>query len=116
MPRTACFHAQQAAEKAIKGALIFLQIGFRKTYDLELLVSLLPEGWPPAEDPAALSGLSDWAVGPRYPDDIVEATEEDSKTAIGEARRAYEVVLEALERQGYTPGGGRAGENAEGTD
>jgi HEPN domain-containing protein len=37
VPRAACFHAQQAAEKAIKGSLIFLQTGFRKTHDLELL-------------------------------------------------------------------------------
>ena len=71
VPRTACFHAQQAAEKAIKGALIFLQIGFRKTHDLELLAGALPEDWRLAGSPAALWGLSDWVVGPRCPDDIV---------------------------------------------
>jgi HEPN domain-containing protein len=116
VPRTACFHAQQAAEKAIEGASIFLRVGFRKTHDLELLAGLLPEDWQLAQDPAALSGLSDWAVGPRYPDDVVEATEEDSQIAIEEARRAYEMALEDMERHGYAPVGRRTGENAEGTD
>ena len=42
-PRQACWHAQQAAEKALKAALIFLQIDFRRTHDLNVLRDLLPE-------------------------------------------------------------------------
>jgi HEPN domain-containing protein len=44
MARQACFHAQQAAEKAIKTALVFLQIEFPYRHDLDLLRNLLPDG------------------------------------------------------------------------
>lgn len=101
VPRAACFNAQQCAEKAIKGSLIFLQIGYPKTHNIQLLCERLPDGWTLAEDPARFSGLSDWAVEPRYPGDLLEATEEDAKAAVEEAREAYETTLEDLERHGY---------------
>ena len=41
--RMACFHAQQAAEKALKAALAHAAIQFRKTHDLVVLVALQPE-------------------------------------------------------------------------
>ena len=41
-PRQVCFHAQQAAEKAIKSLLVTEQIEFRFTHDLEQLVQSLP--------------------------------------------------------------------------
>ncbi len=103
LPHLACFHAQQAAEKAIKGSLIFLQTDFPKTHNLRLLCELLPDGWTLAEDPARFSALSFWAVEPRYPGDLPEATEEDAKDAVEEAREACETTLEDLERHGYTP-------------
>ena len=43
--RHVCWFAQQSAEKAIKGALTFLQIPFPKSHDLDTLLNLLPEGW-----------------------------------------------------------------------
>lgn len=36
----ACFHAQQAAEKYLKGYLLFHQIKFPKIHDLESLIEL----------------------------------------------------------------------------
>ena len=39
-PRQACWHAQQAAEKALKAVLIFLQIDFPRTHDLNVLRNL----------------------------------------------------------------------------
>ncbi len=103
LPHLACFHAQQCAEKAIKGSLIFLQIGYPKTHNIQLLCERLPDGWTLAEDPARFSGLSDWAVEPRYPGDLREATEEDEKAAVEEAREVYETAIEDLERHGYNP-------------
>ena len=44
-PWVASFHAQQAAEKCLKAALIMEQIRFPRTHELELLRSLLPAGW-----------------------------------------------------------------------
>ena len=44
-PRQACWFAQQAAEKALKAVLIFLQIDFPRTHDLNLLRNLVPNSW-----------------------------------------------------------------------
>ncbi len=80
--RAACFHAQQCAEKAIKASLVFLQIKFPKTHNLSQLCELLPSDWILAEDPDRFSDLSDWAVEPRYPGDMPEATEDDAREAV----------------------------------
>ncbi len=40
------FHAQQCAEKCLKGALVHLKIPFPKTHDLSLLYDLLMPIWP----------------------------------------------------------------------
>ncbi len=40
---TICFHAQQCAEKYLKGFLSFYQIYFPKTHDIEVLVKLCSE-------------------------------------------------------------------------
>jgi HEPN domain-containing protein len=38
-----CFHAQQCVEKYIKAFLVYKDIDFPRTHDIEHLVSLLPE-------------------------------------------------------------------------
>jgi HEPN domain-containing protein len=40
-----CYHAQQAVEKALKGALTYLQIAFPFTHDLDRLRDLIPSTW-----------------------------------------------------------------------
>ncbi len=40
---TAAYHCQQAAEKAIKGFLLFHDVRFEKTHDIEVLVSQASE-------------------------------------------------------------------------
>lgn len=99
--RLACFHAQRAAEKAIKAILLFLQQGVPRTHDLELLAGKLPEGWRLGEDPASLADLSVWAVEPRYPVDLLDATEEEARTIVEQARQVYETVLADLEEHAY---------------
>lgn len=44
-PRHACFLAQQAAEKALKSALVFLQVEYPFLHDLDAIRSRLPDGW-----------------------------------------------------------------------
>lgn len=103
VPRAACFNAQQCAEKSIKASLVFLQIPFPKTHDLNRLRDLLPEGWDVKEDFPDLAELSKWAVEPRYPSDVIEATREDATSAVDQARNVYETTLEDLKRHGYEP-------------
>ncbi len=102
VPRAACFNAQQCAEKSIKATLVFLQIPFPKTHDLNRLRDLLPEGWTVKEMPD-LSELSVWAVEPRYPGDLIEATRQDAEAAVVQARSIYETTVKDLKRQGYDP-------------
>ncbi len=103
VPRHACFLSQQAAERAVKAALVFLQVEFPYRHDLALLRTYLPDGWLLKENPADLDDLSQWAVEGRYPGSLREASEDDAETAVGLAREAYEAALEDLERYGYDP-------------
>ncbi len=41
----AAYHVQQAAEKALKAVLIFLQIDFPHRHNLDALRNLIPDDW-----------------------------------------------------------------------
>ncbi len=103
VPRTACFHAQQAAEKSLKATFVFLQVDFPFTHDLDRLRDLLPEGWAVKEDFPDLAGLSKWAVEPRYPGEVIEATREDAVSAINQAKEIFETTVTDLKSHGYPP-------------
>ncbi len=74
VPRSACFNAQQCAEKGLKAALICFQTPFSKTHELLTLRRLLPDGFEIGASDEALVRLSRWAVDSRYPGDLIEAT------------------------------------------
>ena len=112
VPRHACFLSQQAAEKTVKAALIFLQVEFPYRHDLGFLRTYLPDGWLLKENPADLDDLSQWAVEGRYPGSSKEASEDDARAAVGLASEAYEAALEDLERYGYDPDGGEGRQEA----
>ena len=90
--REACWLAQQAAEKALKAALVYEQVDFPKTHDLDALRMLVPDGWTVRELDADLSMLSAWAVEGRYPGEWPEATEADASRATANAQVALEAV------------------------
>jgi len=86
---TVCFHAQQAAEKALKGYLAYLAVDdIPRTHDLGVLAELAVQhgGVAPPADAARL--LSAYAVGPRYPGPP-SPTAEDASEAIASAERVY---------------------------
>ena len=84
-----CFHAQQAAEKAIKGGLTLAGVAFPRRHDLVSLQALLPGDWPARHEMLPLEWLSRWAVEARYPAELPDATEDDADRAV---RAATEVV------------------------
>ena len=100
-PRQACWFAQQAAEKALKAALIFLQIDFRRTHNLNVLRDLLPEGWQLKTAPSNLKDLNRWAVEARYPEKMQEATKADASIAVEQAQAIWKSVSTALTEHGY---------------
>ena len=83
------FHAQQAAEKALKAVLVAKGIPFPKTHNIRTLLDLLPQGitLPPEVEDAA--SLTDYAVISRYPGDLESVEEEEYLEAI----RLAEVVV-----------------------
>jgi HEPN domain-containing protein len=81
-PHLACYHAQQAAEKAIKARLTRRGVEFPRTHDLVALRALLPQDLQRRIDLDAAKELSAWAIEGRYPGDAPEATREQARHAV----------------------------------
>ena len=103
-PRQACWHAQQSAEKALKAVLIFLEIDFPRTHDLNILRNLVPERWQLNAAHPDLASLTEWAVDARYPGEMPEATNVDASEAVEQARTIWTSVSTALAEHGYRVG------------
>lgn len=90
-----CFHAQQCAEKYLKGRLEEVGIVFRKTHDLkELLTQALAiePAWNSLE--AELDNLNRFSVLFRYPGSA--AIKADAKKAVEDCRRVRDAVRASL--------------------
>jgi len=74
---TICFHAQQAVEKFLKAFLIFHNIDFPKTHDLEFLLFECQKIDPTGFD-FDFGSLTDFGVSVRYPDDFFVPDKEDT--------------------------------------
>ena len=103
-PRQSCWHAQQAAEKALKAVLIFLQIDFKRTHNLNVLRDLIPDSWQLKTTLPNLESLNRWAVEARYPEDMQEATNANASEAVEQARAIWTSVSAALSEHGYHVG------------
>lgn len=93
-----CFHAQQAAEKYMKAYLIWLDIEFQKTHDVEDLVVVVSK-----KDPSILkfkdSGaeLSAFAVEARYPE-FEEPFLIDTKNAVEIAKKFKKFIRKKISK------------------
>jgi HEPN domain-containing protein len=81
-PRTACFLAQQSAEKALKSVLILKGLDVIKTHDLDAISERLPKIDYLRFESLDLSWLTEWSVSSRYPGDWPEALKEDAEKAV----------------------------------
>ncbi|MGN6540479.1 MAG: HEPN domain-containing protein [Ginsengibacter sp.] len=89
-----CFHAQQAAEKYLKAYLVSKRIIFPKTHDLQTLLNLCitaNHSFNKIIEPAIR--LSDFAIGPRYPDAFDDLTIDDALNAEKDAKEIKEFIL-----------------------
>ncbi len=93
----ALFHAQQAAEKALKALLVWHDVPFRKTHDLAEVggqcAALDPSIEPLARRAAELTQYA-WKY--RYPGEPEEPTREEAERALSLAREVYEAILARL--------------------
>ena len=99
--RQACWFAQQSAEKALKAVLIFLEIDFPRTHDLNVLRNLVPDSWQLKAAHSDLASLTEWAAEARYPSDIPEITNADASKAVEQARTIWISISTALAQHGY---------------
>jgi HEPN domain-containing protein/predicted nucleotidyltransferase len=93
-PRIACFHAQQAAEKAFKAVLVAQGIPLQHTHNLVLLRDLVPSGLRASRIEGNLKRLSEWAVVIRYPGAQPDATRSDAEEAVAKARGIVDAARE----------------------
>jgi HEPN domain-containing protein len=94
----ACFHAQQCAEKALKGLLVQRGIAFPRTHVLETLLDLLQAAGvdlSPEVDEAF--ALTQYAVETRYPGEWEPVTDEEAGAALRMAAQVLAWVETQLE-------------------
>jgi HEPN domain-containing protein len=83
------FHAEQAAEKALKAVLVHMGVEFPRTHDLQsLLLMLRDNGISVQSVIEQASVLTRFAVEARYPGDIEPIRQEEVAQAIEVAKRA----------------------------
>ena len=99
-PRHACWLSQQAAEKALKAALVLDEVEFPFTHDLDALRNLLPGSWSVRDTHPDLAELTEWAMETRYPGDWPEHTDADATRAVFQARSVHESVAAEFRRRG----------------
>ena len=92
-----CFHAQQAAEKYLKALLVWHQVEFPKTHDLDEILDLVATiDSPLAESLRDVITLTPYGVEIRYPGDFPDTTPEDAKTAVELAGKVRDAVVSTL--------------------
>jgi len=96
----ACFHAQQAAEKALKSSLVHAAIEFRKTHDLVVLVALQPEAVQPEVGSFDLQRLQQWAEDTRYPADLPDITAAEAVNVVAIANQIVATIAVAVGANG----------------
>ena len=84
-PWAACFHAQQAAEKALKAVLVARGTEPPYTHDLGALAAVMPDDLSLDVSGNDLGDLTTYATGPRY---VFDAATETEDPTWAEAERA----------------------------
>ena len=77
------FHAQQAAEKALKAVLVHASVDFPRTHDLQALLVLIGDaGMAVPPELEGVSALTRFAAETRYPGDPEPITPDELEQAI----------------------------------
>lgn len=101
------YHAQQAAEKSMKGFLTFHGQVFRKTHNLVEIgesCAQIDNSLEPLLRRAAI--LTEYAWRFRYPGDPEDPSDEEAASALSLAREVYDALLSRLPRQAIPPDAG----------
>ena len=90
-----CFHAQQAAEKALKAVPIAGSIPFPRTHNITTLLELIPDECAVPQRVQEAVVLTDYAVAARYPGAYEPIEDEE----LGEALTVAEAVVVWAKRE-----------------
>ena len=102
---TACFHSQQAVEKALKAFLIWQDIDFEWSHEIAYLLGLCAardssfQRWCASAEP-----LTDYAVWSRYPGESPDPTAQTARAALEVARGVYGFVLQRIPGEAHPSG------------
>ena len=77
-----CFQVQQAAEKALKGLLIYHGVEPEFTHNIEILITELKKFTDIPENVSKAAKLTDYATFTRYPGEYDEVTKEEYEQAV----------------------------------
>ena len=91
-----CFHAQQAAEKALKAVLVHLGRDVPHTHDIEALNDLLAEVLEVPEAVVEADRLTTYAVLTRYPADVAPVSEGEYREAVRQAEVVFAWATSAI--------------------
>jgi HEPN domain-containing protein len=97
----AAFHAQQCAEKYLKGFLVLCGIKFPYTHNISTLLELCADqgtDWDKTLEDAEI--LTDYALTARYPGEDEPVLYEDALEAIELAAKVRQTVCDELEKCG----------------
>lgn len=93
LPEVVAFHAQQAAEKALKGLLVLCSVPFPRTHVLRALLDLLVEnGIALPERVDGASTLTAYVSLTRYPSALEPVSEKEAATAVELAQAVVQWV------------------------
>jgi HEPN domain-containing protein len=101
-----CFHAQQAAEKAVKAVLIHHGVEFPRTHSIARLMDLVPPAIPRTPALLAADRLTAYATVVSYPYEKVTVSEQDYREALDSAQAVF-VWAEGIVREGKRPQAGQ---------
>ena len=99
VPNTMCFHAQQAAEKYLKGFLAYQKKNVRKIHtigDLLKACAAVDNSFEQLRGDANF--LDQFYIETRYADDYIEFSREDAEKAFEAAKHIKEFVLEKIKK------------------
>ncbi len=98
--RNRAYNSQQAAEKALKAALILAKMNFSRTHDLNQLRRLLPAAWNITRPAKDLARLTNMVVTARYGNGGTTPDKSDADWAFGIATEIVSAVRVKAARWG----------------
>jgi len=94
-----CFQIQQAAEKVLKGLLIYFGVEPEYTHNIGLILNELEKHVEITDDVKKAIKLTNYAVQTRYPGIYNEVTEDEYKEALIIAKNCLDWVEKTIENK-----------------